>query len=414
MDFPRNRSRKSRVYLAVLGAIVVAIMTTAFGFHLEPRGPSVSRRSIRTAIVQRGTLDRSVGSPGTLVPERIRWITATHAARVERIDARPGASVDEETIILVLSNPDLELEALQAASELAAARAELANLSASLETERLGQEASVASLRSERSAAARTAAANEQLAVVGSVSGDEVARSRERDDELGTRLDLEQRRLRVLSKARVAQLEAHRARVARLEAVVQFRERRLEALQVSGGEPGVLQEVAVEVGQWVESGTVLAKVAQPDRLQAELRVPEIRAKDLRMGQSARIDTHNGLIEGRIVRIDPAVTAGIVKVDVSLLGELPTGARPDLSVDGVIELEQLRDVVWLRRPARAEPGSTAALFVLGDDGNAVRKSVRFGRASVDAIEIVEGLRPGDEVIVSDTSAWEHDERIRVEP
>jgi HlyD family secretion protein len=413
MDLPRNRSGKRRVYLVVVGAIVIAIMTTAFGFHIEAGGPTVARRSLRTAVVQRGTLDRSVGSPGTLVPERIRWITATSPARVERIEVRPGAEVDEHTVLLRLRNPDLELEALQASSELAAAKAELANLTASLETERLGQEATVASIRSERSEAARIAAANERLVSMGSVSGDEVARSRERDDELGTRLSLEQRRLRVLSKARVAQIDAHRARVSRLEAVAQFRERQLEELEVTGGETGVLQELAVEVGQWVEPGTLLAKVARPDRLQAELRVPEVRAKDLRVGQRARVDTHNGVMEGHVARIDPGVTGGIVKVDVSLTGALPTGARPDLSVDGVIELEQLHDVLWIKRPARAEPGSVAALFVVGPGGAAVRTPVKFGRASVDAIEVIEGLHEGDEVIVSDTTSWDDAERISVE-
>ena len=413
MDRPRTPRRNRKLYLTLVGAVLLAVATTTVGFRVDAGMPAVPRQSVRIAKVEHGTLDRSVGSPGTLVPERIRWITAATTGRVERLDTEPGAVLDAQAIILRLHNPDLELETLQAKSELAAARAELANLAASLETERLGQEAAVASVSSERSEAARTADANERLALLGSVSGDELARSRERDDELGTRLGIEQRRLRVLSKARVAQLEAHRARVTQLEAVVRFRERQLRDLEVTAGEAGVLQELPVEVGQWVLPGTLLAKVVQPDRLKAELRVPEIRAKDLRIDQDARIDTHNGVIEGRIARIDPSVTGGVVKVDVRLLGALPAGARPDLSVDGIIELERVPDVLWIKRPARAEAEGTVALFVLDADGIARRRRVKLGRASVDTIEVVEGLQEGDEVIVSDTTTWDQDERIRID-
>lgn len=403
-----------RLYLLVAGVVLSALVFTAVGFSsIEADLPRVDRRSLRIDTVERGELERSVSGPGALVPEHIRWLTAEVSARVERIEVEPGTEVEPTSVVLVLRNSDLELAALEAKSELAAAQAELANLRANLETSRLTQQATVATVRADHSEASRTASANEKLAENRAVSGEELAGARERAEELETRLAIETRRLAVLGQSRKAQVAAQEARVEQLRAVVEFRQKQLERLSVTAGERGVLQAMEVEVGQWVTPGTVLAKVIEPEELEAELWIPEVRAKDLRIGQSAKIDTHNGMIDGRVSRIDPAVTNGTVTVDVVLDGALPPGARPDLSVDGTIELEHLSDVSWIRRPAYAEPNSTISLFVLDSNGVARQVSVRLGRASLDAIEVVEGLEVGDEVVVSDTAAWREHERIAIE-
>lgn len=373
----------------------------------------VPERAVRVAQVERGELVRSVSGRGTLVPLRVRWLTATTAARVERLGVEPGATVDADTVVIELSNADLELAALQARSDLAAARADLANLNAALETDRLGQKATVASVRADQREAARTAEANDSLAQSAAISRDELLRGRDRADELSSRLTIEQKRLGVLSKARSAQIAAQRARVEQLEAVVEFRDRQITELRVTAGEAGVVGEIPVEVGQWVNPGTVLGRVVQPDQLKAELRIPEVRARDLEVGQVAMIDTHVGEVGGHVARIDAAVTEGTVVIDVHFDAPPPQGVRPDQSVDGEIELERLDDVLWVRRPSHAEPNELMGLFVLGDDGVAARTSVSLGRASTNAIEVIEGLSLGDRVIVSDTNAWSQHDRIRVE-
>ena len=414
MDVPRTKRRGRRLYAAVGVFAVAAVGVSALGFDRSDADvPTVARRSVRTAVVERGELERSVSGPGSLVPERIRWLTTTTAARVDRLVVEAGQPVDADTVVIELVNPDLELAALEAESELAGAKAELANLGASLETNKLGQQAALATVRSEQSEAARTAAANEKLAEADSVSADELARARDRAEELDARLSIEKKRLGVLDRARRAQVTAAAARVTRLEAVVEFRKRQLAALSVKAGEPGVVQEIPVEIGQWVQPGTVLAKVIDPKKLEAELKIPEVRARDLAIGLPAKIDMRSAVIEGKVSRIDPAVTAGSVTVDVALEGELPPGARADLSVDGTIEIETLADVTWLRRPAHAEPDSTLGLFVIGSDGIAERVTVQLGRASVDAIEVLSGVEVGDEVVVSDASAWDELERIRID-
>ena len=414
MDVPRTRKPMRRVYLLVAGVVLSALIFTAVGFtSINADLPRVDRRALRTAEVRRGELERSVSGPGALVPEQVRWLTAEVSARVERIEVQPGASVDPQSVIVVLRNSDLELAALEAKSELAAAEAELANLRANLETSRLSQRAAVATVKADHSEANRTARANEKLAQTQAVSGDELARARERAEELETRLAIETRRLGVLEQSRQAQVAAQAARVEQLRAVVEFRQQQLERLDVVAGDRGVLQTMNVEIGQWVTPGTVLAKVIRPEKLEAELYIPEVRAKDVRIGQEARIDTHNGIIDGRVSRIDPAVTNGTVTVDVVLGGELPSGARADLSIDGVVELERLQDVSWIRRPAHAEPQSTMSLFRIGIGGVAQQVHVRLGRASMDAIEVVEGLDVGDEVVVSDAAPWQEHEQIRIE-
>lgn len=414
MDIPRKPRRRRRMLMLIgLGAALTVGGLSAAGFAARESGtPTIAARSVRTATVERGPMLREVESPGSLVAEDLRWITASERARVDRIVVEPGTEVLADTIIVELANPDLELQLLEAESELAAARAELANLEAQLETDRISQQVTVASVSAERSDARRTADANTELSTHGSVARAELERSTEKAAELEERLGLERRRLGVLGRARKAQIGAQAARVDQLAAVVAFRGKQIERLHVPAGAKGVLREVPVELGQWVDPGTTLATLVQPDKLEAELRVPEVRAKDVRVGQPVRIDMRTAEIDGVVSRIDPAVQGGTVTVDVRLVAPLPQGARPDLTIEGVIELEHIDDAVQVRRPANVESGTRVALFRVGTDGMAERVSVDVGRASMEMIEIVDGLEPGDVVIVSDTSAWDGMERLRI--
>jgi HlyD family secretion protein len=414
MDIPRQprRRRRTLVLVALAAALGVAGLSAA-GFAARDSGmPTVAARSVRTATVQRGEMVREVEAPGSLVAEDLRWITASERARVDRIAIEPGSEVDADTIIVELANPDLELQLLEAESELAAAKAELANLEAQLETDKISQQVTVATVSSERSDARRTADANSELATKGTVARAEHERSIEKAAELEERLGLERRRLGVLGRARQAQIGAQAARVEQLAAVVEFRKKQIARLHVAAGSKGVLREMPVELGQWVDPGTTLATVVQPEKLEAELRVPEVRAKDVRVGQRVRIDMRSADIDGIVSRIDPAVQGGTVTIDVRLDGPLPEGARPDLTVEGVIELEHIDDALQVRRPANVESGSRVSLFRVGSDGLAERTSVTLGRASMEMIEIVDGLEPGDVVIVSDTSAWDGNARLRI--
>jgi len=399
------------VAAVALGALVVTATGTG---GLQPAAPIVERQSLWIAEVSRGAMSREVRGRGTLVPERIEWVTAVTTAQVESTPIEPGTQVSADDVLAELKNPDLELAALEAESELAAARAELANLGATLETQLLAQEGSVATMEAGAAEAERTAAANRALSDEDAVARDELQRTEERAEELATRLRIERRRLRVLGTSRSAQITAQTAKVKRLEAVAKFRNDQLEGLRVRARSDGVLQELPVEIGQWVNPGTVLAKVVQPDRLKAELRIPEVLAKDVAIGQAVEVDTHNGEVAGAVSRIDPSVQGGTVTVDVKLSDPLPKGARPDLSVDGVIELERLDDVLRVRRPAQAKPNSTLSLFRLtSDDVYAERVSVRLGRSAVSYIEVLEGLEPGDRVIVSDMSAWDAVDRVEID-
>jgi len=414
MDLPRQPRRRRRALALTAVAVALAIGgLSAAGLAARDSGvPEVAARSIRTATVERGPMLREIEAPGTLVAEDLRWITASARARVDRILVEPGTQVEADTVLLELANPDLELQALEAESELAAARAELANLEAELETERISAEVTVASVRAEHSDARRTADANSELSEHGGIARAELLRSGEKAEELGSRLALERRRLSVLGRARKAQISAQAARVEQLAAVVGFRRDQIARLRVTAGTAGVLREMPVELGQWVDPGATLCTLVQPDKLEAELRIPEIRAKDVRVGQRVRVDMRTADIDGEVSRIDPAVEGGTVTVDVRLVGPLPQGARPDLTVEGVIELEHVDDVVQVRRPANVESGTRVGLFRVGPDRRAERVSVLLGRASMETIEIVEGLEPGDVVIVSDSSAWDGLESLYV--
>jgi multidrug resistance efflux pump len=352
------------------------------------------------------------------VPERIRWISALTAGRIEQLVVRPGTQVTEGTVLLEMSNPDVQLEALDAERQLASAEAQLAQLRTQLETSQLQQQAAVATISSEFNDAKRNAEVFEALDRKGLSSTNEVERARDRARELASRREIEQRRLRLSQQTIRAQLAPQEQNVQRLRAIVEFQRNRVNAMKVVAGEDGVLQDMNLELGQWVVPGQVLARVAQPGRLKAVLRVPETQAKDIAIGQPAAIDTRTGgneasVVRGKVMRVDPAVQNGTVQVEVALEGTLPRGARTDLSVDGTIEIERLTNVMYVGRPAYGQAESTVGLFRLDPDGATARRvQARLGRSSVNTIEVVQGLNVGDKVIVSDVSQWDGSDRLRV--
>jgi len=413
MDIPRLKPPKRLPYLKVgLIAGGLVLVTILLG-SLKPAAPSVNRETVLTDSVRRGEMLREVRGPGTLVPEQIRWISALTPARVERILAQPGDSVTAESVLMELSNPDVQIQSLEAQQQLTAAQAQLVNLRTTLESQRLTQQSSVAQARTAHNEARRNALVAETLAVRGLSSSYELDRARDQAEEARTRLQIEEQRLKLLTESMEPQLHVQQEQVVRLRAINAHRQNEVRGLQVRAGAPGVLQELPLQLGQWVTPGEVLARVVQPSRLKGVLRIPETQATDVAIGQRATIDTRNGLIQGRVVRIDPASASGAVGVDVALEGNLPAGARPELSVDGTIEIERLPDVLWVGRPAFGQPNSTISLFRVVEGGDAaVRVQVRVGRTSVNRIEIVEGLNLGDEVILSDMSRWDNVERVRL--
>jgi hypothetical protein len=356
---------------------------------------------------------REVRGPGSLIPEQIRWVSAVTPGRVERKLVLPGARVTAGTVLLELSNPDMQIQRLQAERQLTDAQSQLVSLKTQLETQRLNQAGVVASIRSQYREAIRKAASDSALAAEDLISVQEYARSRDQAEELTERLQVEQQRLEIYTSNIAEQLSVQGEQVDRLRAVADFQRSMVDAMVVRAGADGVLQELPIEVGQWAISGATLAKVVQPERLKAVLRIPETQAKDVAIGQEAAIDTRNGIVRGRVVRIDPGAQNGTVTVDVTLVGELPRGARPDLSVDGTIELERLDSVLNVGRPAYGQANSTVGIFrMIPGTEEAERVRVELGRSSVNTIEIVRGLNPGDVVILSDMSRWDGVERVRV--
>jgi multidrug efflux pump subunit AcrA (membrane-fusion protein) len=415
VDIPRPPARRGRKRLLYGALALAAIVLATLGLHgLKPAAPRVDRAAVWVDSVQRGPLVIEVRGPGTLVPERIRWISAVTAGRVERRLAEAGQVVKPETVLLELSNPDVQLEALESERQLTVSRAEQVNLRANLASQRLNQEAQVAGARAAYLDAKRNAEAAESLAAKELIAANEASRARDHVEELATRFKVEQERLDVMTQAADSQLSLQQAQVDRLHDVNQFQRGRVRSMVVLAGAAGTLQELPLEVGQWAQSGATLARIVEPGRLKAVLRIPETQAKDVTIGQPAAIDTRNGIARGKVARIDPAVQNGTVTVDVSLQGELPRGARPDLSVDGTIQVERLDNVLHVGRPAFGQPGGTIQLFKLTPDGSqAVRTTVRLGRTSVNTVEIVGGLQQGDKVIISDMSRWDDVERVRVE-
>jgi len=416
MDIPRAEvaagKRRRRIIYGSIGVVAIGLITVGLS-RLEPAAPTVERATVWIDTVKRGPMLRQVRGSGTLVPEEVRWIPATTDGRVEQILVKPGTAVTADTVLLELSNPEVELSALEAESAVKAAEAEYTNLKVQLESQVLNQQAQAASVRSSYHQAKLQAEANKELARDGLIASLTLKLSEVTADELAGRSEIEEKRLAISADASKAQLAVQAARLDQLRGAWQLRRRQVDSLKVRSGSDGVLQQLPVEVGQRYTAGTILAKVAQPGHLKAEVRIAETQARDIELGQVASIDTRNGVVPGRVVRIDPASENGTVKVDVALEGPLPKGARPDLSVDGTIELERLTDVLYVGRPAFGQEQSTVGLFKLEPGGSgAVRTQVKLGRSSVNTVEILEGLNVGDQVVLSDMSAWNAFDRVRL--
>jgi HlyD family secretion protein len=407
------RARKIRRALYGAAAVIVILGITLGLSRLKPAAPPVDRATVWVDVVKRGPMVRQVRGLGTLVPEDTRWIAATTDGRVERIILRPGATVEADNVILQLSNPQVEQESQNAVLGLIAAEASLANLRVTVQNDLLTQQAEAATVEADYTQARMTADLREQLFKEQLVSELELKQAKVQAEVLNTRREIEQKRLASIADSTKARLSVQQAAVDQAKATVALMRSRLEALQVRAGFKGVLQQVPVEVGQRVGPGTNLARVADPTLLKAELKIAETQAKDVQVGQEATIDTRNGVIAGRVVRIDPAVQNGTRTVDVQLIGELPRGAVPDLRVDGTVELERLDNVLFVGRPAFGQESATVGLFKLDAEGSeASLVQVKLGRTAVNTIEIVSGLQAGDQVILSDMSAQEGFDRIRL--
>ena len=415
VDIPRTPPKRTRRYVAYAALSVLVIVAASIGLRrLRAAAPTVEQGTVWMDTVQRGPMVREVLGQGTLVPEEVRWITARANARVEKVLVRPGAIVKADTVLMELANTDLQLQALEADRQLAEAQAQAANLQATLNAQQLAQESTVASLRSDLKDAQLRARADQELSSKGFLSDLERAQTENRAQQLEGRVDFEHRRLNALGKGINAQLAAQRAQIQRLRSIAEFRRKEVGDLKIRAGVDGVLQELALQPGQSVGVGAPLAKLARPDRLMAEVRIPETQAKDVKIGQKAMVDTRNGIIPGRVARIDPAALQGTVRVDITLEGALPDGARPDLNVEGTIEIERLANVLYVGRPAFGQPEGTVGLFKLEPGGGgAVRTTVKLGRSSVKHVEIRAGLQQGDRVILSDMAQWDHVDRIRLQ-
>ena len=413
VDIPRKKVPKTKRNVALIAAGVLVIGGITFGLsRLKAAAPTVDRSSVWTDTVKRGSMLRQVKGPGNLVPEQIRWITADTAGRIERLPLRPGARIEAGTTLMELSNPDVMLQALDAERQLAQARADLINLRNTLKTQELAQQSTIATLHTDEADAKRKADAFKNLK--GVLSDVELNQQIDKAQELQKRMQIEAQRLDVMNGSLRDQVRAQEAQIERLKAVVSFRQKQVDSMKVKSPDDGVLSELPLELGQWVTPGALLAKVVKPERLKAELRIPETQAKDVALGQKAEIDTRNGIVPGKVSRIAPSASQGSVLVEVQFGGaELPKGARPDLTVEGTVELEKLNDVLYVGRPAGAQPDSTVELFKLVKDSDiALRSKVKLGRSSVSTIEVKEGLQEGDAVVLSDMTAWDTADRVRL--
>jgi HlyD family secretion protein len=407
-----KRKKKVRRIIYGAGALLVIILITVGVSRLKPAAPSVDRATVWIDTVKRGPMLRMVRGSGTLVPEEIRWIPSTTAGRVQLILLRPGAIVRPDTVIVEMSNPDLQQSAKEAQLAYQSAQAAFVNRKAELESTLLSQQSDVASIKAAYTKASLNLEAQEKLYGDGLVSELQLKQSKSDAEELTNRLKIAESRLKIQTEGMKSQLAPQEADVDQKKAAYELRVRQLDDLKVKAGMNGVLQEVPVERGAQVNAGANIARVADPSNLKAELRIAETQTKDIRVGQYAEVDTRNGVVKGKVARIDPKSTGGTVGVDVILEGKLPDGARPDLSVDGTIQLEKLENVIYVGRPAFGQENSTVGLFKLNADGEAIRTNVKLGRTSVDKVEVLEGLQPGDQVILSDMSAQDSYDRIRI--
>jgi multidrug efflux pump subunit AcrA (membrane-fusion protein) len=413
-EFKQQKRRRQIVWL-IAGSLLFVGVAIAVS-RLKPAAPTVERSTVWTDTVKRGSMLRQVRGLGSLIPsqEFTRQIPAETEATVIRIRVLPGSEVKAETVLLEMSNPQVEQTALDAQLQLKAAEAAYQSLRVRLDSELMNQKAGAATVTQDYSQAKLQAETDKALYDLGVISGLTYKASKGKSDELTTRHDLEGQRLTIAEKAIIAQMAEQQARVDQMRTLAQLRQRQMEDLKVRAGIDGVLVDLPLQVGQRVAPGAMLARVIQPNHLIAELKIAETQARDVQIGEPASVDTHNGVVSGSVMRVDPAVQSGTVTVDVKLTGELPKGARPDLSVDGTIDLEHLDNVLSVGRPATGQENSTISLFKLDPDGKgAVRVPVKVGRASVNSIQVVEGLREGDTVILSDMSRSDNTDRIRLD-
>ena len=413
-EFKRQKRRKQIIGVTI-GIICLGLVTIGVS-RLKPAAPTVERSTVWTDTVKRGSMLRQVRGLGTLIPsqEFIRQIPAETEATVVRIRMLPGSKVQADTILLEMSNPQVEQAALDARLQLKAAEAALQSQHVKLQSDLMNQKAGAATVTADYSQAQCQSETDKALYDLGVISGLAYKNSKSKADELTTRNNIEGERLDINQKAIESQIAEQQARVDQIRALSELKAKQLDALRVRAGIEGILVDLPLQVGQHVLPGAMLAKVVQPDHLMAALKVAETQARDVQIGQPALVDTHNGTVAGAVTRVDPAVQNGTVTVDVKLTGELPKGARPDLSVDGTVDLERLDDVLYVGRPAFGQESSTISLFKLDADGKgAVRVPVKVGRASVNSIQVLEGLHQGDTVILSDMSRNDNTDRIRLD-
>lgn len=413
MDIVRTPPSKSRRNLMIGGAVAAVVIFTIWTLTLDPAAQSVERSAVLIDSVRKGDVVRDVRGPGTLVPEHIRWITAQASARVERLASESGKTVGAGDLLLELSNPDLEIQTMQAEQQVRQAQIELLNIKTNLRSQLLTQQGVVATMNTQFVSASQEARAADSLAKSKLLSSFELANRRAQAEEFSTRLRVERERLKLMEQAIDSQIATQAGQVDQLKAIAANQKERLRSLMVRSPDGGVLQDLTLQLGQWVPAGTTLAKVVQPGKLKAVLRIPESQAKDVALGQKASIDTRNGIVAGHVLRKDPSAQGGSVTVDVILDGPLPKGAVPDLSVDGTIEIEKLTNVMYSGRPAFSAGSGAVSLFRLEAGGkSAVRVPVELGRSSVNVIEIVRGLAVGDKIIVSDMSQYANVARVRI--
>ena len=413
-DLKAKKRRRQALTIAI-GVVLLAGITFLV-MRLKPAAPTVDRSVVWTDIVKRGPMVRQVRGLGTLVPreDAIRQIPAQSEATVVRILTLPGSDVKADTVLMELSDPQLSQEALDAELSLRSARADLSNVQVKVQSDLMAQKSTAATVNADYKQAQRQAQIDKSLYSLGVISGLAYSGSQGTADQLSTRDKLQEQTVAINEKAVESQLAVQQAKVAQAEAIYGLKKQQLDALRVRAGIAGVLTDMPLAVGQHVTMGTMLAQVVVRNQLKAQLKIAETQARDIEIGQPASIDTHNGLADGIVSRIDPAVQNGTVTVDVKLVGALPEGARPDLSVDGTIDLERMKDVLYVGRPAFGNENSTISLFKLDQQGKgAVRVPVKVGRASVNAIQVLEGLHEGDTVILSDMSRWDTTDRIRLD-
>lgn len=402
----------------VLGGLALISAITLGLARLKPAAPPVERGSLLFDTVKRGPLHREVRGNGTLVPQEIRWIPTISPGRVERILVLPGARVKADTVLVELSSPDLAQAAFDAESAVKTAESDMANLRVTLESQKLTQKSTVASAHSNYNSAKLELEANENLEKYGVVPNIILKQSKGKEEELASVLEIEEQRLKIIADAAVAQLASQETKMTQLRGQLHLKRMQVEGLKIRAGVDGVLQRLGdltnpLQEGQQLAAGALVARVADPAHLKAAIKIPETQAKDVQLDQTAQIDTRNGVIPGHVIRVDPAVENGTVTVDVALDAPLPKGARPDLSVDGTIELEHLQDVLYVGRPVQGQQESLVSLFKVVEGGRAAnRVQVKLGRSSVSAIEVVQGLQIGDTIILSDMSQWDAFERVRL--